>query len=63
MVLFLHLGLINKNASYEEIKKFKDNLPRNVVYQKYHALIVEHAKRNYSKKPKNHALYRKFNKE
>jgi endonuclease-3 related protein len=31
---------------------FEESLPRDVpIYQEYHALIVEHAKRYYQKKP------------
>jgi endonuclease III related protein len=39
--------------SYDEIQKmFVDSLEKDyVVYQEYHALIVEHAKRCYGKKP------------
>ena len=40
-------------AKYKEIKdKFEANLPKDlVVYKEYHALIVEHAKNFYKKKP------------
>ncbi len=51
--IFTHLGLIDKKAKYEEIKAlFEKNIPKDIiVYQEYHALIAEHAKRYYSKKP------------
>jgi Uncharacterized protein related to Endonuclease III len=51
--IFTHLGIVEENIKYMEIKKlFESNLPEDVeVYQEYHALIVEHAKRYYSKKP------------
>jgi len=51
--VFSKLGFIKKHASYEEIKKlFENNLEKDFkLYQEYHALIVEHAKRHYSKKP------------
>ncbi len=51
--IFTHLGLVEEKISYMELKKlFESNLPREVpVYQEYHALIVEHAKRYYRKKP------------
>ena len=51
--VFVNLGFIDKKAKYNEIKKlFENNLPKNPrIYQEYHALIVEHAKRHYSKKP------------
>lgn len=45
--VFANLGLIEKNEKYEKVKKlFEDNLPKDFkLYQEYHALIVEHAKR------------------
>lgn len=51
--IFSHIGLIKDKDSYMEVKKqFESNLPRDIsVYNEYHALIVEHAKRYYSKKP------------
>jgi len=50
--IFIKIGLIDKKANYDEIKKlFEDNLDKDYkVYQEYHALIVEHAKRYYLKK-------------
>ena len=47
-----NLALTDEKASYNEIKAlFEENLPEDlVVYQEYHALLVEHAKRYYSKK-------------
>lgn len=47
--IFSRLGLIKKDASYDEIQKFfMDNLPKNKdiinIYKEYHALIVELAK-------------------
>lgn len=49
--ILLNLKLIRKNAKYEEIQKlFMDNLSKDFkIYQEYHALLVEHAKRYYSK--------------
>jgi len=52
-------GLLGEKRSYGEIKRMmeealepmKGELSRVVVYQEFHALIVEHAKRFYSKKP------------
>ena len=51
--IFSHLGLVNENIRYMELKKlFKSNLPEKMtIYNEYHALIVEHAKRYYGKKP------------
>lgn len=51
--IFVHLGLVDENIKYMELKNFfESNLPMDVaVYQEYHALIVEHAKRYYKKKP------------
>ena len=50
-----NLGLVGEKASDEEIKKlFEENLPRDFkIYQEYHALLVEHAKRYYKKKGSN----------
>ncbi|HML04703.1 MAG TPA: endonuclease III domain-containing protein [Methanobacterium sp.] len=51
--IFSYLGLVDENVKYMELKKlFESNLPKDIaIYQEYHALIVEHAKRYYSKKP------------
>jgi endonuclease III related protein len=51
--IFSHLGIINEKASYMEVKNlFEKCLPPEMpLYQEYHALIVEHAKRYYQKKP------------
>lgn len=47
-----NLGLVDEKASYSEIKSlFEENIPRDLdIYQEYHALLVEHAKRYYQKK-------------
>jgi endonuclease III related protein len=51
--IFSHLGVIKENTSYMEVKNlFERCLPLDVpLYQEYHALIVEHAKRYYQKQP------------
>jgi len=51
--MFVHLGLVDENIKYMELKElFESNLPKDIsVYQEYHALIVEHAKNYYNKKP------------
>lgn len=51
--IFYNLGFIEEKAKYAIIKKlFESNLPQDVpIFQEYHALIVEHAKRYYQKKP------------
>lgn len=51
--IFTKLNLVNEKDSYLEIKKkFESNLPKDYkLFNEYHALIVEHAKRYYSKKP------------
>ncbi|ADZ09330.1 HhH-GPD family protein [Methanobacterium lacus] len=51
--IFTQLKLVNEKDSYLEIKKkFESNLPQDYkLFNEYHALIVEHAKRYYSKKP------------
>ena len=50
--VFSRLGLI-KSGQYDQVKKhFQDNLPQDVkLYQEFHALIVEHAKRFCKKEP------------
>ena len=49
------LGLAERGAGYMELKDlFESNLPRDVaIYQEYHALLVEHAKRFYSGKARS----------
>lgn len=51
--IFSHLKMVDENIKYLELKNlFETSLPGDVpVYQEYHALIVEHAKRYYSRKP------------
>jgi endonuclease-3 related protein len=51
--IFSNLSLVDEKISYMELKKlFENNLPLSVpIYQEYHALLVEHAKRYYRKKP------------
>jgi endonuclease III related protein len=58
--LLCEVGFINEKVKYKEIKEFFENgiekvveekEERRKIYQEYHALIVEHAKRYYSKKP------------
>jgi endonuclease III related protein len=51
--IFSNLDLVDEQISYMTLKKlFEENLPLDVpIYQEYHALIVEHAKRYYQKKP------------
>lgn len=47
-----NLGLADEKVNYSEIKAlFEENLPDDLaVYQEFHALLVEHAKRYYQKK-------------
>lgn len=51
--IFSYLGYISEKDSYMSIKNFfESNFVGDVnMFQEYHALIVEHAKRYYSKKP------------
>ena len=58
--LLVFNNLIDEKANYKTIKNFmqdelkKENLSQDkllIVYQEFHALIVEHSKRFYSKKP------------
>jgi endonuclease-3 related protein len=51
--IYSNLGFISKSEKYMVVKKmFESAVKKDIVtYQEYHALIVEHAKRYYSKKP------------
>ena len=51
--MLAHLGLVREGAKYGEVKElFESQLTEDViVYQEYHALIVEHGKQYYSRKP------------
>ncbi len=51
--IFNYLDFINEKAKYKQVKElFELNLPEDVpLFQEYHALIVEHAKRHFIKKP------------
>lgn len=53
--IFLNLGLITEKEKYDEIKIiFEDNLEFDYkIFQEYHALLVEHAKRYYSSREKS----------
>ncbi len=50
--IMTNLRLVDERAGYSEIKAlFEESLPGDLeVYQEYHALLVEHAKRYYQKK-------------
>jgi endonuclease-3 related protein len=60
--IFNHLKIIDEKISYMKLKNlFEYNLPREVpVYQEYHALIVEHAKRHYNRKPYEDKILNEF---
>ena len=51
--IFSHIGLIDYNDNYNKIKNlFETHLSQDmIIYNEYHALIVEHAKKYYSRKP------------
>lgn len=51
--IFSYLGFIRETATYHQVKKlFEENFQGDVDdYKQYHALIVEHAKNYYRKKP------------
>jgi endonuclease-3 related protein len=51
--IFSHIGLIDYNDNYNKIKKlFGTHLTQDrIIFNEYHALIVQHAKKYYSKKP------------
>ena len=48
-----HLGMIEQGLKYEALKAYCVNYIEKSVqdYQEFHALMVDHAKRHYSKKP------------
>jgi endonuclease III related protein len=50
--IFTNLGYIRENEEYDLVKeRFEKSLDKDlIVYQEYHALIVEHAKHCYSRK-------------
>ncbi|MFH0837322.1 MAG: endonuclease III domain-containing protein [Candidatus Aenigmatarchaeota archaeon] len=52
--ILINFGLIKEDADYDEIKAlFESNLKSDYkVFQEYHALLVEHAKRYYRDKKK-----------
>ncbi len=52
--LFAGLGLIREGAGYEELRSlFMENLPADpVLFNEYHALIVEHGKEHCRKRPR-----------
>lgn len=56
--IFTHLQEINEKDTYLDIKKYFENNLKTLkkeekikTFQEYHALIVEHAKNHYTKKP------------
>lgn len=50
--IIVNLGIMDEKADYNEIKcLFENSLPEDfILYQEFHALLVEHAKRYYQKK-------------
>ncbi len=52
--LFAGLGLVREDVGYEELRAlFMDNLPPDpVLFNEYHALIVEHGKEHCRKRPR-----------
>ena len=60
--IFRHLGILKGNETYSEIKAlFEERLPKNMeIYQEYHALIVEHTKNYYKKRPYKDELLNAF---
>ncbi len=51
--IFSRIGIISHNSKYDEFRKlFMNNLPnKHELFNEYHALIVEHAKRHCRTKP------------
>ncbi len=60
--IFSHLKIVDEKINYMKLKHFfESNLPSDVpLYQEYHALIVEHAKRYYSRKPYDDPILNEF---
>lgn len=56
--IFVNLSLIDHKMSYDKVKAmFENALPQDSkIFQEYHALLVEHAKRFYTKKPYDDTL-------
>lgn len=52
--LFSNLEICNEKDDYDKIQELiEKNLPKDFkIYQEYHALIVEHGKRHYSRNPR-----------
>ncbi len=59
-----NLGLIDRKAGYDDVKALFENAlkPDAALFQEYHALLVEHAKRFYRKKSdyRHCPLYKRF---
>lgn len=51
--ILVNLNIVDDSAGYMDMKRlFEDNLPWDVpLFQEYHALLVEHGKNYYQKKP------------
>lgn len=57
--IFSHLGLIGEKERYEPVRAMvetafgseSEKMDRLIAYQEFHALIVEHAKRHYRRRP------------
>lgn len=51
--IFVYQSIIKDKDNYNKIKKLFQSVltPDHIIYNEYHALIVEHAKRYYTKKP------------
>ncbi|MEW6380963.1 MAG: endonuclease III domain-containing protein [bacterium] len=50
--ILIRLGIADEKSSYDDLKSlFEQSLPEDfILYQEYHALLVEHAKRFYPKR-------------
>jgi endonuclease-3 related protein len=66
--LLCELGIIEQKVKYQQVKAlFEQSIQkeiaskeqRRIIYQEYHALIVEHGKRYYSKKPYGNGCFLK----
>jgi endonuclease III related protein len=60
--ILINLNIINETYTYNQIKSlFETQIKKDLkTYQEYHALLVQHAKNYYQKKPYNCPLQNKF---
>jgi endonuclease-3 related protein len=57
--ILCHLGVVEEKIGYDALKRIcEEDIPPDVVLrQEFHALLVEHAKRNYGRRPYRDPLF------